>query len=79
MFVRQSPRTHAEHITIIFALRCASEERKDSIMSKTKKVTRYVAVEKATGPIRFTLMNDMMFHMVMSKSKRALKGLMCYH
>ena len=46
-------------------------------MSKTKKVTRYVAVEKATGPIRFTLMNDMMFHMVMSKSKRALKGLIC--
>ena len=46
-------------------------------MSKTKKVTRYVEVEKATGPIRFTLMNDMMFHMVMSKSKRALKGLIC--
>ncbi|MBR5970861.1 MAG: Rpn family recombination-promoting nuclease/putative transposase [Lachnospiraceae bacterium] len=31
----------------------------------------------ASGTIETSLKNDMMFHMVMSKSKRALKGLIC--
>ncbi len=33
--------------------------------------------EDATGPISVTLKNDMMFHCVMSRSKAALKGLVC--
>ncbi|MBR5969670.1 MAG: PD-(D/E)XK nuclease family transposase [Lachnospiraceae bacterium] len=40
-------------------------------MEKTK------ALAEAQGKIRYTLMNDMMFHMVMSKSKKALTGLVC--
>lgn len=36
-----------------------------------------VPFEEATGPIDVTLKNDMMFHLVMSRSKKALKGLVC--
>ena len=39
--------------------------------------TAPVPFEKATGPIDVTLKNDMMFHLVMSNSKKALKGLVC--
>ena len=40
-----------------------------------KKQKRTLAT--AEGKIDYTLMNDMLFHMVMSKSKKALKGLVC--
>ena len=33
-----------------------------------------VSFEEATGPIDVTLKNDMMFHLVMARSKKALKG-----
>ena len=46
-------------------------------MSAFKTTKRLSPIEKVSGPIRYTLMNDMMFHMVMSRSKRALKGLIC--
>ncbi len=36
-----------------------------------------VPFEEATGPIDVTLKNDMMFHLVMARSKKALKGLVC--
>ena len=36
-----------------------------------------VSFEEATGPIDVTLKNDMMFHLVMARSKKALKGLVC--
>ncbi len=36
-----------------------------------------VSFEDATGPIDVTLKNDMMFHLVMAKSPKALKGLVC--
>ena len=31
----------------------------------------------ATGEIKYSLRNDIMFHIVMNKSKEALKGLIC--
>ncbi len=36
-----------------------------------------VPFEEATGPIDVTLKNDMMFHLVMARSNKALKGLVC--
>ncbi len=36
-----------------------------------------VSFEDATGPIDVTLKNDMMFHLVMARSPKALKGLVC--
>jgi predicted transposase/invertase (TIGR01784 family) len=39
--------------------------------------TMPVSFEEATGPIDVTLKNDMMFHLVMAKSPKALKGLVC--
>jgi predicted transposase/invertase (TIGR01784 family) len=47
-------------------------------MNETKNDTAVpVPFEEATGPIDVTLKNDMMFHLVMARSKKALKGLVC--
>ena len=42
-----------------------------------KKITLSEPLAKASGAIETTLKNDMMFHMVMSRSDLALKGLIC--
>ncbi len=44
---------------------------------KEHTLTTPVPFEEATGPIDVTLKNDMMFHLVMARSKKALKGLVC--
>ena len=44
---------------------------------KENSMTDPVPFEEATGPIDVTLKNDMMFHLVMARSPKTLKGLVC--
>ena len=45
------------------------------IIRKTRAAKE--SLMSAKGDIKYTLLNDMVFHMVMAKSKTALKGLVC--
>ncbi len=42
-------------------------------MNNTQKIT----LKNATGKIDYTLLNDCMFHTVMQRNRRVLKGLVC--